>query len=291
MTTDNSIIRYGSFDESVLDEQSAQVNDLSGQMFIKPEVGENVYRFLPPPIGRRNSPFRITAMHYVEAIPGLEKQLVFACPRHELKVACVVCQKAEELTRSPNPLDRDRAKDLQARLSIYSNVVNRRSPEPVVKVLRFGKQVWDQLKNIRKNPRLGGDFTDPTAKGFDIILIRTGTGKNDTEYTVSADRVNTPLHQDPAVIQLLIDSQPDLDSLVDPVVPEQLRAIWGGMMGVPAHQAGPVPGGSTMPSRWAPPPLPSASAAPPIQTAGRAVKDAQQVIEYDEDYNPIVRNP
>lgn len=276
----SNLVRYGSFDETALEEQSRKVNDLAGQIFVKIEPGDNIFRFLPPPPGK-NTPFRVTAMHYIDAVPGLDKQLVFACPRHESRTPCLACQKADELSRSANPHDRERGQKIAANLRVYAAVVQRNDPDMVPKVLSFGKQIFDQLKAIRKNPRLGGDFTNPTEQGFDIIISRAGTGKNDTKYVVSADRNNSALHPDPTVIQQILDAAPNLELQVNPIVPEQLFAMWGEV----AMRGGPAPSAPQGPSRWSPPAAPAAHQ-PPITTTGRAVQDAQ---EFDDDFNPIKR--
>lgn len=287
-----SIVRYGTFDDTTFDQQAAQIDDLGGSIYIKAEVGENVFRFLPPPLGR-NTPIRVTAMHYVDAVPGLQKTLVFACPRHELKQPCIVCAKADELVRSPNPVDRERGKRFAANLRVYACVVNRHSPEPVVKVYAFGKQVFDQLKAIRKSPRLGGDFTNPSETGFDIVIIRVGTGQNDTKYTVSADRSPSPLHPDPAFAQLLIDNQPDLDSLVEPIIPDALILAWGAAARGSVYQPAPGPAQApgVLPSRFIPPSVAGTSQMPgaagvPAHSP-RAADSVQKVVEYDDDFNEI----
>jgi hypothetical protein len=270
MTDSTSIVRYASFSIEELDKQSEAVSDLSGRQFMALEVGENVVRFLPSPLGR-TSPFRVTALHFVDAVPGLDKLVVFACPRHELKQTCIVCQRAEEMSRSANPIDRERGSKISAGLQVYANVLNRHSGTPQVKTLKFGKTIFDQLKAIRKNPRLGGDFTDPTEKGFDVVIIREGTGRTDTKYTVVPARESSVLWPDVAMMQDLIELQPNLDSLVEPIVPAQLEAIFMSAAGRgPAPPQG-VPG--TAVRSWSPP----AAARPVVQTVGTAVQDVQSV--------------
>lgn len=283
MSADNqSLVRHGSFDDSVFDQQAQQVDDLAGSDFMKLDVGDNVVRFLPPPVGM-STPFRVSSIHYIEPIPGLiDKKLVFACPRLELKQSCIACAKSNELARSGNPLDREMAAKMSAKLAVYANVINRRSPEPVVRVLKFGKTIFEALKAIRKNPRLGGDFTDPSETGFDIVITRKGTGRNDTEYSVMSDRGNSPIHHDPAFAQMLIDGQHNLDLLVQPVIPEALLLAWSGggrqAFQPAAHPGLALPGGRM----WNPPGavMPGAQQ-PAITTSGTAVQSAQDVFEDD----------
>jgi hypothetical protein len=62
-----------------------------------------------------------------------------------------------------------------------------------VQILTLGVSVYRQLASIRKDVDSGGDFCDPSAKGFDIIIDRVGTTKNDTEYYVRPDNKRTAL--------------------------------------------------------------------------------------------------
>src|SRR5581483_11395877 len=111
----DSIVRYGSFDDKAFDEQAQEVDDLAGSQYLKIGEGETVLRFLPPPVGR-NTPFRVTSLHFINAALGfgLTKTYTFACPRLELKQPCPVCAKADEMARAGNPLDRERANKIKA---------------------------------------------------------------------------------------------------------------------------------------------------------------------------------
>ena len=226
MNDQNNITRHSalpSYSTSALDRDLARASALSGGQFMDMNVGENVVRFLPPRAAEE-SPFRLTAMHYVDAVPGLDKLIVFACPRVELKEPCVVCAKVEELRRTRNPVDRERADRIAASLRIYANVVDRATGE--VKVLAFGKAIQMGLATVRKSQRAGGDFTDVTARGFDIIITRTGEGMS-TRYTVTPSRDSTPLAETPEEVQAILASQHDLEAFVDPMTPAALMQVWG----------------------------------------------------------------
>lgn len=297
-----SMVRYGNFSIDTMNKQSAVADALGGADFLKLVEGANVLRFLPPLEGQ-DSPFRITAMHYIDAVPGLpNKKLVFACPQHELKQACPACQRAAELSRSLNPIDREQGKKFAAGLRIYANVIDRNNPDAGPRVLAFGKQIWDQLKSILNNPRSGGNFLDPTEKGFDIVINRKGTGQFDTEYTCLPDRNNSPLHVDDAIAQEIIDMQHDLESHVTPIVPEELVAAWhaaalrapqgGGAAPagrqLPAAGGAPRAGAGLMAGRGAAPvarqPAPAETQRQVIPASGSAVDDAEDFGE-DDDFN------
>lgn len=286
MTQSTGIVRYGQFTDEALDQQASQASALSGGVW-KFDAGENVVRFLPPPLGK-NTPFRVSAMHFIDAVPGLaNKTIAFACPRVELKEPCEACAKSEEMARSSNPVDRERGKKYACGLRVYANVLDRTTGE--IRVCSFGKQLFDQLKAIRKNARLGGDFTDPTERGFDIIVMKEGSDLS-TKYTAAAARESSPLAADAGKMQELIDMQHDLEGYVEPVVPEELLAIWQvttvrapyrGQTSAPAER----PGASVMRNR-------GQSATPMrtvIETQGSAVGGAINDADFDDDFNPVKR--
>lgn len=219
-----NIQKYQSISLDKINEDDAKVSQLSGNVYMQLEVGQNVIRAIPPPPGK-NTPYRITAMHYIDAIPGTERRLIFACPRVELKQPCAACAKYDELRASPNPNDRDRARQLEARLQVYMNVVDRKCPD-VVKVMRFGPAIYKALQAILRNPRLGGDFTNPYANGFDLVIQRDGSGPQDTRYTITADRNSSALADNDEQIDWYVENQHNLDRQVNPIVPEELIAFW-----------------------------------------------------------------
>ncbi len=266
------IVRYSGFDVEDLNALDEVVDDLAGSAFMDLEQGENVVRILPGLNGA--SPFRVTAMHYVDAVPGLDKTLAFACPRHELKEACPVCAESARLQQSANPLDRERGKKLEANLRVYCNVINRLRPKSGIKVLGFGKSVWTALKEIRKNPRLGGDFTNPTESGFDIVIVKEGSGMK-TKYHVSAARDSQPLADTPDEINLILSSQEPLEKHVNPQLPDELQGMFrAAQLRAPAEApaAGRERiGAGLMAGRQAA----QAGAAKTVTTTGSAVDDAK----------------
>lgn len=269
--------QYGDYEIATADADDASVAAVSSGIWQPLVVGDNVLRFLPALPGKP-SPFRVTAVHYVEPLPGTDRKLVFCCPRVELKQPCVVCQKSEELARSGNPIDRANAGKMSAGLRIYANVIDRNSPQAGVRVTTLGRMIYEQLKAIRRNTRLGGDFTDPGPKGFDIIIQREGTGPTDTRYTVHPDRNCSPLAPTPEEALDILGMAHDLDALVDTVVPEALLQAWGEV--ARAHVAGRQERGRAMLEAGAPGKPGTGVGAGLMggrKPAGRAVSDARKV--------------
>lgn len=199
-----NIQKWGEFTVEAATETEQQI--ASGGTFWKAKVGKNKIRVLPPPPGQAK-PWIITYEHRVE-VPGSKRPVTFCCPRVMAKQVCPMCQKADELSRSGNPADVDRAADLRPRMRAYMNIIDRREPEKGVQIYAAGKTVIESMAKIRKDEDIGGNFTHPT-EGFDLIIERTGTSKNDTEYSVFPSKQVTPLAP-PDELDAIREDAPDL---------------------------------------------------------------------------------
>lgn len=188
---DGEVVQWGGVDLSAAREQAVEVGASDGGEFLKLAVGKNVVRFLPPTGGAKTC-FVVVHEHYID-VPGAKGPVVSACPRMMAKQPCVVCSRCAELNASGNPADRDASYRMRAQKRIYSNVIDRKRPEMGPVVLGYGKQIFDQLMGILEDEDAGGDFTNPTEGGCDIVIERVGTSKDDTKYTVRCSRKNSPL--------------------------------------------------------------------------------------------------
>lgn len=308
MTDSGGIVRYAEYSEADFDKDVDRANQLGGSTMMELKQGENVVRFIPSKEAGI-SPIRSTGMHYVDAVPGLDKMVVVACPKKELQQACPICEAATQLLRSPNPIDRERGERIQAKLSLYANVVDRSAPadDPNygLRVLRFGKQILEQLKTIRRSPRTGGDFFNPGPEGFDIVITREGTEKS-TKYKVIPDRQNSALYDDVDLCQAAIDNGYDLNTYVNTVVPDALLAALESASGMgrqstPATRQLPA----RAPSAGSPPVTQTRLAAPqrtagaragsslfgepsagPMPSGGQTVADADFTEEDEDDFAP-----
>jgi hypothetical protein len=203
-----SLVKYGSFDLSELEKQNAKIENTgssTGADFMKLAQGRNRVRFLPPAPGQK-SPFAVVSEHYVIAKNG--QGVSFACPRAE-GMPCPACDEFFRLKKSSNPLDQDDAKKYRVRTRVYANVIDRDKPD-APRILTFPKTVWSGLMRILRDTEEGGDFTNPTDEGFDIIITREGTGKLDTSYAVNASRSASPLADTAEQINNILENQYDL---------------------------------------------------------------------------------
>lgn len=198
------MIDYGAFEMEAAQEERNQLL-MSGQKFMKLEVGRNRVRFLPPPIGRR-SPFVTVFQHFMRDDPN-GKPFVFNCPRMMERKPCPACARADMLRQRGGKADLAEADQLWANRRVFANVINRKHEEAGPLILGFGKMIHEALLALRTNEDVGGDYTHPIS-GFDVVIERKGVGKNDTRYLVTGARTSTPLGN----LEWL-NTQPDLTSL------------------------------------------------------------------------------
>lgn len=185
----SNLVKYGSYDlETAAEEGADLAASGSGANYLTLKEGDNVVRFLPPPVGSK-SPFLVTYEHYIKPVTG--DAVSFACPRMMAKQPCPVCEKSKALGSRNNKVDKEAARELQPRRRVFANVIDRTDQEAGPKILGFGKMIQEALVSIRQNKAKGGDFTHPL-EGFDIIIERKGSGLA-TKYGVSAARDDSEL--------------------------------------------------------------------------------------------------
>lgn len=220
---ETNLVQYGSFDLEEAEREQSE-NDLasSGRDVLRLKAGKNVVRFLPPLPGKgygpkKTSPFRSGRKHFVHPPGG--GVVVFTCPWHEARKPCPACQKADLLRKTGSSADLEAAKDFFAQRRVMASVVDREDPERGPVAFEFGIGIHEDLIALRRDADC--DFTDPSEKGVDIIITRTGEGKNNTEYKVIASRHASPLGN-----MAWIKNQPDLNVFFQALAPEDIRALF-----------------------------------------------------------------
>lgn len=216
----SNLTKYGDFSIEDAEAAEEELSKLGSADYFKPAAGKNVVRFLP---GRTpgDKPFVVVQQHFVN-LPG-GKQVSFVCPRVHAKRPCPACSKSDKLRASGNPNDAQAAKELFPGTRVYSAIVDRKNPEGGVVIYPFGKKVYEQLLAIRKNEEGGGNFCDPGPMGFDIVIERKGTTKNDTEYKVLPARKESPLGD-----ETWLEQVPDLKRYAIVDTEEELQRKLGG---------------------------------------------------------------
>lgn len=211
---------YGQYTPEAAEAEKAEVDKVFGAKIIKFKVGRTAIRILPPKEGQQ-TPFKMIYMHFVD-LPADDKPAVFPCPRRMANKPCPVCAKAEELRASGDEGLVEKAKKLFAKRQWYANAIDRKNVEEGVQLVAFGKEIMNQVVGIRKTLAEDGlDFTDPY-EGYDIVVERTGTGKEDTEYTVQARLKPSQLGDDDEQMQGWLDSMIDLEQKATPPTSEEI---------------------------------------------------------------------
>lgn len=242
----SNLAKYGSYDLDAANEEQEELDKSgSGADFMKLEAGRNVVRFLPPAPGKR-TPFLVTYQHFIK-LPG-QDNMVFTCPRMMQRQPCPACAEAERLKATGNPADADLASGLFARRRVFANVIDRANPEKGPRIVGFGKTVHEQLVALRTDEDAGGDYTHPI-EGFDIIIERVGTSKNDTKYTVRPARQTSQLASTEEQIDNWISIQHNLDQFTRIPSKDELARMFSGVpsTAAPAGRSRPT-GGARRPS-------------------------------------------
>lgn len=201
-----NIVKHGTFTVDAAEKEQQEIQ--SGGSFVKLPAGKTTIRVFPPATGQ-NLPWVKVHEHFIKP-PGAQRAAIFACPRVTAKAHCPACAMADKLNSSGNQADRDLAWEWRPKIRAYMKVVLRKEPEKGVQVLPVGKTILEKLISIRKDEDAGGDFTD-LKQGFDLIVDRTGTGKNDTEYNVLPSRKITPLTADPDEMDAWLEQADQID--------------------------------------------------------------------------------
>lgn len=222
------LAKYQQFTEDDLAEADQAGKEIQSSKFGgKFEVGDTQLRVLPAPVNDLGwKTFTAVATHYIDPMPGVAQKIQFNCPNYHLKIECLACKQAAILSGSRNPADKTLGKRIAAKPGWIFNAINRDNESAGPKIYTFGVMAWKEASKLRSS-RAGGDYTNPTPAGFDIIVNRVGTGQMDTQYAVWADRKSRALHDDQAIADGWLESQFDLSAEIDCEVPMDLIEAWG----------------------------------------------------------------
>ena len=161
---------HGWGDAQVAADQTAVKGDNG---FFKMEAREDPYivRFLPATM-EEESAIRVVYQHYIE-FPD-QSSFKFNCPKMMARQYCEGCAFVERLYETGTPADEKLAKRFAPKVRVYTTLIDRDNEALGPRIFDFGKMIFDELTLMRKNPRQGGDFTNPTEKGYDIEIYVTG---------------------------------------------------------------------------------------------------------------------
>lgn len=213
LTNQTDIVKWENVSSEDVLREKAELEDSrgSGAFFNIKKPGKYVIRFIPALAGRRWK--RVTYMHYIDA-PGVGR-VSFICPKMEVKQSCPACKMEQKYAASDKEIDQKRAFKFKPKRRCLSNVIDRAHPEDGPKVFAFGVMVEKQLIELLSDEDVGGNFLHPV-KGYDVGVLRTGVGMNDTEYKVypaNKGKVLT-LHDDVVIVNEWLTNQHNLERFV-----------------------------------------------------------------------------
>jgi hypothetical protein len=162
---------------------------LGAGKYFKPKVGKNVVRILPP-WSEEGLFYFETALHYGFQSDGRER--AYPCLKLLGKKACPMCAFSDDLL-SGSTEDQELGKRVQARRKFYATVIDRNNPGSA-QIWGFSAKVLKVLSGYMDDPDWG-DFTDPE-EGHDIVIERTGSGRNDTRYEIRIKPRSTAIDVD-----------------------------------------------------------------------------------------------
>jgi hypothetical protein len=261
----SALSNYGGWsDEDAANEEKEQESKASGAsafLIIKPDTTV-VARVIPALSG---SPFKTFFKHFYKD-PTTGKMVSYPCPAKEAGRPCPDCIRAANLMSASIQVDKDLGYKIRAKPRALVNLWIRPTDEElkhaedegldtplgVNKVWEVsswvgkkkGKSMHEKLLALKQNARVGGNYTDPSSTGFDLLIERHGAELN-TRYEVYALKTEPcPLLADEqAAIELIESGQYDLAKFTVPPTDEQVQQILQGNSGPPS--GGPRVGGGT----------------------------------------------
>jgi hypothetical protein len=185
--------------------QSKQSGKGSGEkksVFWKPSVGKQVIRVVPNKHNKKN-PFTEMYFHY-----GIGKNTMVSPINWGEKDPIV--EFAKQLRTTSDKENWRLAKKLDPKMRIFVPIIVRGEESEGVKLWQFGKELYMDFLNLADNEDVG-DFTD-VMNGRDITLTTVGpevTGTNYNKTTIMPKVKETPLADDKATMNSLLENQPN----------------------------------------------------------------------------------
>lgn len=167
------------------------------------------------------------------------------CPRTlDADAECPICSKVRQLYSTKNPQDKISADKMRGKPRYMMAVVPLQgfADDVLGKILVWPApmQVRDRIQVLFGNPDYG-DITHPT-EGYDCWLTVTGSEMN-IKYSLDPVKNPTPLSDDPAEIELVLQAQPALYKYRFAAPNEQLRKFMLGETNSITQHVDPAEGG------------------------------------------------
>lgn len=144
--------------------------------WLKPELGENLFRILPPLKGMAE-PW-VTVHQHFHKTNG--KIFVFNCPTRMANQRCPTCEQKTRLEKAGDTASLKKAEECKVSTRNFAFAIDRENPDAGIRVFGFGATIKERFRNFRDKQKK--DFTD-LKEGFDVLIDKSGEGLN-TKYQV-----------------------------------------------------------------------------------------------------------
>jgi hypothetical protein len=171
-------------------------------VFWKPSVGKQMIRVVPSKYNK-NNPFTEMYFYY-----GIGKNTMVSPINWGEKDP--IAEFAKQLRTTSDKENWRLAKKLDPKMRIFIPIIVRGEESEGVKLWQFGKELYMDFLNLADNEDVG-DFTD-VMSGRDITLTTVGpevTGTNYNKTTIMPKVKETPLADDKATVESLLENQPN----------------------------------------------------------------------------------
>jgi hypothetical protein len=186
--------------------------------FWKAKQGPNRIRILPP-WNKKGLWFQEATLHY-----GLNnengKERGYPCLK-QFDKECPVCAKIEELKEGGTE-DKKMAERIGPKTKFYANILDRKTG--AVLIWGFSRKTLGILLGYDSDKEDYGDITNPET-GFDIVVEREGTTKNDTRYAIRCKPKPSEVDMDEVELHNL--SQEVIEDMEEEELEEIVEANFG----------------------------------------------------------------
>ncbi len=188
------------------------------KIFWKPKVGTYQVRIVPSKFDKQN-PFKEVYFHY-----GFAKGPILALTNWGEKDPIV--EFAKQLRKSSDKEDWQLARKLDAKMRVFVPIIVRGEEAQGTRLWEFGKEIYQQLLGIASDEDYG-DFTD-IQDGRDFTVEATNgevAGRSVVKCALRPKPKTSPITEDAALLQRILDEQPDILSLNRRYTFDDLKSI------------------------------------------------------------------
>jgi len=206
-----------------------QNSQKKSDMLWKPSVGSQQVRIVPYKFDEEN-PFIELLFHYNINNKTYLSPQSFGRPDP-------IVEFAQKLKNMGDKDDWKAARKMEPKLRTFVPVIVRGEEEKGVKFWGFGKTVYQELLGYIADPDYG-DIAD-IANGRDITVEYVSAEAGGTQFPVTNIRIKpnqTPLVQDPAKSQELIDKQTAITDMYSELSYDELKAVLEGWLNPDAEK-------------------------------------------------------